>query len=158
LRRAVGRNMDIVIRQAAEADLYTLAAFEADISRISFGDKAITDRDFHIKKLRNALEKNPGGMFVAESGNIITGWLWMDIRTNSITGEPYANFRSFYIAEGSRGGADGETLLKYGLEWCRCQNAGMVAGKVHASNLPMRALYKKAGFTATHITMEMRMQ
>jgi RimJ/RimL family protein N-acetyltransferase len=36
--------------------------------------------------------------------------------------------------------------------------AGFVhlTGKVHASNLGMRALYRKFGFEATHITMEHR--
>jgi len=36
--------------------------------------------------------------------------------------------------------------------------AGFVhlTGKVHASNLGMRALYRKFGFEATHITMEWR--
>jgi hypothetical protein len=36
--------------------------------------------------------------------------------------------------------------------------AGFVhlTGKVHASNLGMRALYKKFGFEAAHITMERR--
>jgi RimJ/RimL family protein N-acetyltransferase len=36
--------------------------------------------------------------------------------------------------------------------------AGFVhlTGKVHASNLGMRALYRKFGFEATHITMERR--
>ncbi len=34
--------------------------------------------------------------------------------------------------------------------------AGMtqLTGKVHAGNLGMRALYRKFGFTATHLTME----
>ena len=29
-----------------------------------------------------------------------------------------------------------------------------LTGKVHAGNLGMRALYRKFGFTATHLTME----
>ena len=33
---------------------------------------------------------------------------------------------------------------------------GQLTGKVHASNLGMRALYRKFGFEATHITMERR--
>jgi RimJ/RimL family protein N-acetyltransferase len=33
---------------------------------------------------------------------------------------------------------------------------GHLTGKVHASNLGMRALYRKFGFEATHITMERR--
>ena len=31
-----------------------------------------------------------------------------------------------------------------------------LTGKVHAGNLGMRALYRKFGFEATHITMEKR--
>jgi RimJ/RimL family protein N-acetyltransferase len=31
---------------------------------------------------------------------------------------------------------------------------GQLTGKVHARNLGMRALYRKFGFEATHITME----
>ena len=33
---------------------------------------------------------------------------------------------------------------------------GQLTGKVHARNLGMRALYRKFGFEATHITMERR--
>ncbi len=39
------------------------------------------------------------------------------------------------------------------------EQAGLtqLTGKVHAANLGMRALYRKFGFTATHLTMERRL-
>jgi RimJ/RimL family protein N-acetyltransferase len=48
----------------------------------------------------------------------------------------------------------GELLLAAVLD--AADQAGMtqVTGKVHAGNLGMRALYRKFGFTATHLTME----
>lgn len=147
------------IRQARESDIDTLARFEAEISAISFAEEAITDLAFHAGKIRKALEKG-GAMFVMESDerkNEITGWLWMDIKTNFLTQERYVNFRSFYIKEDTRGGKEGGALLQYGLDYCAARGVKSVVGKTHTSNLPMRALYKSMGFKATHITMEYRL-
>ena len=143
-----------MIRNAVFDDIPVLAEFEREISAISFGDEAVTDINHHITRLKKSMEKTAGGMFVLENGVTINGWLWMDIKTNFLTEEKYVNFRSFYLTENIRGTAEGDELLTHGLNWCRENNVRRVVGKVHSRNLPMRALYKKAGFEATHVTME----
>jgi L-amino acid N-acyltransferase YncA len=149
----VEKNTAFTIRQAREEDIPALARFEAEISAVAFGEEAITDPSFHATKLRKAMEKDASGMFVLEIDCTVNGWLWMDMKTNFITKETYANFRSFYTTEEC---CCGEALLNRGMDYCRERGAGSVVGKVHTGNLPMRSLYKNAGFTATHITMEYR--
>jgi RimJ/RimL family protein N-acetyltransferase len=145
------------IRSALPGDIPRLSEYEREISVISFGDEAVTDLEHHAKRLRKSMEQDGGGMWVlAENDNLLRGWLWMDTRVNSLTQETYVNFRSFYIEEPARGANHAERLLRHGMEWCRQKNARHIVGKVHANNAAMRALYRKAGFTATHITMEYR--
>jgi len=48
----------------------------------------------------------------------------------------------------------GELLLEAVLQAADEAGMGQLTGKVHARNLGMRALYRKFGFEATHITME----
>jgi len=154
------------IRQAQESDIPALAGFEAEISVISFGGEAVTDPDFHARKIRKSMDKDPAGMFVMterprEGGEAaaerVIGWLWMDGKENFLTGENYVNFRSFYIAKERENGGAAKLLLERGMEFCRNIGAKSVVGKVHIANLPMRALYKSFGFEATHITMEYKM-
>ncbi|MCL2352757.1 MAG: GNAT family N-acetyltransferase, partial [Firmicutes bacterium] len=134
------------------------------------------DADFHARKLKKGFDKDPSGMFVmverrdqdkngvlanardkapdAAAGERVIGWLWMDGKENFLTGESYVNFRSFYIAVEYRGSEAARALMGRGMEYCREAGAKSVVGKVHVSNLPMRALYREFGFQATHITME----
>ena len=144
-----------IIRQMQLEDVDALADMEIGIAEISFGDGAIRDAEFHKKRILSAFMKDPGGMLVLEYGGDALGWLWMDKRENYLTGECYINFRSFYISEKIRGQGQTEALLRKGLEYCKSVNAERITGKVHADNLPMRAIYKSLGFKPTHITMEM---
>lgn len=146
--------MDILIRRLQEKDIPCIAEYEKEISIISFGDEAITDIDFHARKIRKGYDKNNDGMFVLTVGDEISGWLWMDEKENYLTQEKYVNFRSFYISEKHRGGEEGTELMKRGMEYCREINAQSITGKVHVGNIPMRSLYKSFDFEATHITME----
>jgi L-amino acid N-acyltransferase YncA len=84
------------------------------------------------------------------------GWAWLSGRTNSLTGARYGNFRSLATADVPGRGQVGELLMQAVLQ--ASDQAGFVhlTGKVHAGNLGMRALYRKFGFEATHITMERR--
>ena len=50
----------------------------------------------------------------------------------------------------------GELLLAAVLTAADEAGLTQLTGKVHAGNLGMRALYRKFGFTATHLTMERR--
>jgi L-amino acid N-acyltransferase YncA len=84
------------------------------------------------------------------------GWAWLSGRTNSLTGARYGNFRSLATADVPGRGQVAELLMQAVLQ--ASDRAGFVhlTGKVHASNLGMRALYRKFGFEAAHLTMERR--
>ena len=77
-------------------------------------------------------------------------------RTNSLTGAKYGNFRSLAVADVPARPQLGELLLAEVLAAADAAGMTQLTGKVHAGNLGMRALYRKFGFTATHLTMERR--
>lgn len=143
-----------MVRQVNLTDLPRLADYEADISQISFGEAAITDVTFHLNKIKKAISKEQNGMLVLEVNGEISGWLWMAVKTNFLTGEKYVNFKSFYISPEYRGSHYVNELLDAGLEYCRQESVQRVVGHVHVSNLGMRVLYKEYGFQPTHLTME----
>lgn len=145
------------IRTIKPEDAPVLAEYESEISRISFQEQAITDLEFHRQKILKAIPKERDGMLVLDNDGEICGWLWMAIKTNSLTGEKYVNFRSFYIKESYRGTEYVDQLLVKGVDNCRKMGAGSIVGKVHAQNLPMRVLYKNHGFQPTHLTMELKL-
>lgn len=152
---------DYLVRPAAEADLDAIAAFEVDIATVSFGDEAITDPAFHRRRVAGALGK-PGEITLIAAATAAPqtplGWAWLSARTNSLTGERYGNFRSLAVAETAGRAAIGELLMAAVLD--EAGHAGLMhlSGKVNAGNLGMRALYRAFGFTATHLTMEKRVQ
>ncbi|HXZ73643.1 MAG TPA: GNAT family N-acetyltransferase [Streptosporangiaceae bacterium] len=147
------------VRPAREDDLDVIAGFEVDIARASFGAEAIEDPALHRKRVAGALGK-PGevtlvAVATGEPG-VPVGWAWLSGRTNSLTGARYGNFRSLATADVPGRGQVAELLMQAVLE--ASDQAGFLhlTGKVHASNLGMRTLYRKFGFEATHITMERR--
>jgi L-amino acid N-acyltransferase YncA len=147
------------IRNATEADLDAIVNFEIDIARISFADEAITDPDLHRRRVTSALGKPGEVTLVAvatEKPDTPLGWAWLSARTNSLTGARYGNFRSLAVAEGPDRAQLGELLLGAVLENADAAGLTSLTGKVHAGNLGMRALYRKFGFEATHLTMERR--
>ena len=156
------------IRPATEDDLDVIAGFEIDIARASFGDEAIEDPALHRKRVAGALGR-PGEVTlvavaagaprvpeVAAAPAVPVGWAWLSARTNSLTGARYGNFRSLATADVPGRAQVAELLMRAVLE--ASDQAGFVhlTGKVHATNLGMRALYRKFGFEAAHITMERR--
>lgn len=143
-----------MIRQITESDFYEIAQMEIEISKISFGNEAITDREFHKRKIADAFYKDKKGMFVMATDEKVVGWLWMDKKSNYLTKETYVNFRSFYIDADFRGSEAADSLMNVGLDYARSIKAKHIIGKVHVDNLPMRAVYKNHGFQSTHITME----
>lgn len=145
---------NIKVRMIQENDISVVAQFEKEISIISFGDEAVTDLDFHRKKIKKAMAREQDGMLVLEVEEKVAGWLWMSPKTNFITNEIYINFRSFYIAEDQRGSQGVYRLMDAGMDYCRRMGAQNIIGKVHVKNLPMRAVYKNYGFEPTHLTME----
>jgi L-amino acid N-acyltransferase YncA len=148
-----------LVRPAAEADLDALVAFEIEIAIVSFADEAVTDPAMHRKRVSRALGQ-PGEVTLvaatAADPEVPLGWAWLSARTNSLTGDQYGNFRSLAVSAGPDRSMIGELLLAAVL--AAADDAGMtqLTGKVHAANLGMRALYRKFGFTATHLTMERR--
>ena len=144
----------MIIRQIEARDLTEIANWEREISVISFGDEAITDIEFHWRKLEKAMLRERSGMLVLEMDGNAAGWMWMSFRVNSVTQDDYMQFRSFYISEPFRGTAGVDALFEAGMLFAKQQGARRIVGHVHVHNLPMRALYRKYGFMPTHLTME----
>jgi L-amino acid N-acyltransferase YncA len=150
---------DYVVRPADEADLDAIVGYEIEIAVISFADEAITDPALHRRRVSRALGQ-PGEVTLVAADRAVPetplGWAWLSARTNSLTGESYGNFRSLAVSDVPDRSLIGELLMAAVL--AAADEAGMtqLTGKVHASNLGMRALYRKFGFTATHLTMERR--
>jgi L-amino acid N-acyltransferase YncA len=150
---------DYLIRAAQERDLDAIAGFEVEIATVSFGDEAITDAAFHRRRVAGALGKHGEITLVAVAAGDPDkpfGWAWMSGRTNSLTGARYGNFRSLAVADIASRGEIGQLLMAAILRAADEAGFTHLAGKVNAANLPMRALYRAFGFTATHLTMEKR--
>lgn len=145
--------MTYSIRPAAEGDLDDLARFEVDIARISFGEDAVEDLAVHKKKLARAMEKDPEGMFVAESEGHTVAWLWVSLNTNFLTGDRYGNFRSLAIDGDHHGTGLAEKLVETGVDFACRGGASEIRGRVHVGNDAMRVVYRKLGFAAEHVTM-----
>ncbi len=154
---AAGGPPGYLIRPAGEDDLDVIAGFEVEIAKVSFGDEAVTDAGLHRRRVAGALGK-PGEVTlvaVAQAApGLPVGWAWLSARTNSLTGARYGNFRSLAVADIPDRSQVGELLLAAVLRAAAEARMGQLTGKVHARNLGMRALYRKFGFEATHITME----
>jgi L-amino acid N-acyltransferase YncA len=145
------------VRPATETDLDAIVGYEIEIAVISFGDEAVTDPALHRKRVGRALGQ-PGEVTLVAVGRAAPdtplGWAWLSARTNSLTGERYGNFRSLAVSDGPDRGQIGEMLMAAVLAAADAGGMTQLTGKVHAANLGMRTLYRKFGFTATHLTME----
>jgi L-amino acid N-acyltransferase YncA len=149
-----------LIRGAGESDLDAIARFEIEIARASFGAEAITDPALHRKRVSGALGRTGEITLIAAAAHAPgapVGWAWMSARTNSLTGARYGNFRSLAVAGGPDRSLVGELLLEAVLRAADDARFTQLTGKVHAQNLGMRMLYRKFGFEATHVTMELRL-
>jgi len=148
-----------LVRDATADDLDAIAAFEVEIAQVSFGDEAVTDTGLHRKRVGGALGK-PGEVTLVAAAEAApgepVGWAWLSGRTNSLTGARYGNFRSLAVADVPGRSQIGELLLAAVLQAAEEAGLRQLTGKVHAKNLGMRALYRKFGFEATHVTMEKR--
>ena len=148
-----------LIRTATVHDLDAIAEFEAEIARVSFGDEAVEDRALHRKRAGAALGK-PGEVTLvaatAADPAVPLGWAWLSGRTNSLTGARYGNFRSLAAADGPGRSEIADLLMTAVMDAAREAGYAHLTGKVHARNLGMRALYRKFGFEAAHLTMEWR--
>ena len=155
---------EFLIRPARDGDLDVIAGFEIDIARASFGDEAIEDAALHRKRVAAALGKPGEVTLVAVAvkghgeagGGAPVGWAWLSGRTNSLTGARYGNFRSLATADLPDRGTVAELLMAAVVQAAAQAGYTHLTGKTHARNLGMRALYRKFGFEATHLTMEWR--
>jgi GNAT superfamily N-acetyltransferase len=146
-----------LVRPATAGDVEAIVAYEIDIAIVAFADDAITDPALHRKRVTGALGKPGEIMLVAtteEAPELPVGWAWVSARTNSLTGDRYGNFRSLATSDGPDRGQVGELLMAAVLAAADEAGLTQLTGKVHAGNLGMRTLYRKYGFTATHLTME----
>jgi GNAT superfamily N-acetyltransferase len=150
---------EYLIRPARDDDLDAIVGYEIDIAIVSFGAEAITDPALHRKRVSGALGK-PGEITIvavsAAEPAVPLGWAWLSARTNSLTGDRYGNFRSLAVSDVPDRSRVGELLMAAVLEAADAAGMTLLTGKVHAANVGMRALYRKFGFTATHLTMERR--
>ena len=148
-----------LIRPATADDLEAIVEFEAEIARVSFGDEAIEDPALHRKRVAAALGK-PGEVTLvavaAADPAVPLGWAWLSGRTNSLTGARYGNFRSLATADVPGRSQVADLLMAAVLRAAREAGYAHLTGKVNARNLGMRALYRKFGFEAAHLTMEWR--
>ena len=147
------------VRPAREEDLDAIAEFEIEIARVSFGDEAIEDPALHRKRVAAALGR-PGEVTLvavaAPGDGPPVGWAWLSGRTNSLTGDRYGNFRSLAAADIPARSEVAELLMAAVLQAADDAGYSRLTGKTHARNLGMRALYRKFGFEAAHLTMERR--
>jgi len=146
-----------VIRGAQEGDLDAIAGFEIDIAKVSFAEEAITDPALHRRRVTGSLGKPGEITLVAVAAGAPGGGSADVVGWDSLTGAKYGNFRSLAVADIPARSQVGELLLAAVL--AAADQAGLVqlTGKVHAGNLGMRALYRKFGFEAAHLTMEKRL-
>jgi GNAT superfamily N-acetyltransferase len=146
-----------LVRPATAGDVEAIVAYEIDIAIVAFADDAITDPALHRKRVTGGLGKAGEIMLVAateEAPEVPVGWAWVSARTNSLTGDRYGNFRSLATSDGPDRAGIGELLMAAVLAAAGEAGLTQPTGKVHAGNLGMRTLYRKYGFTATHLTME----
>jgi len=149
--------MKYLIRAATDNDIEAIVGYEIDIAVVSFGEEAVTDPALHRKRVTGALGKPGEVMLIAAAGQapeVPVGWAWLSARTNSLTGDRYGNFRSLATSDVADRSEIGELLLAAVVAAADDAGLTQLTGKVHASNVGMRTLYRKFGFVATHLTME----
>ena len=143
------------IDMLSEDDLDEIAAFEAEIARVSFPGDPIVDPQFHRRKLASAVGRD--GAFVARVGDAVAGWAWIAMRENFSSKELYADFRSLYVAPAFRGGRVTFGLMRACIDYCRRQGLRRMVGRTSATNREMQAIYRIFGFTARHIVYELEL-
>ncbi|UIJ73282.1 GNAT family N-acetyltransferase [Aurantimonas sp. HBX-1] len=145
----------LVLRDLALRDVDRVAEFEAAIARRSFADEAVTDLAHYRKKLGKLVKYGGDWTKVAERDGEIVGWAWVAPRQNFITGDNYADFRSFYVDGERAGSAASVMLLRAVLAHAKAAGYTRIVGRTATSNEAMRALYRLAGFEEKHVVYEM---
>ncbi|KQT54106.1 hypothetical protein ASG43_00265 [Aureimonas sp. Leaf454] len=151
---------ELMLRGLLQGDIDAIAAFEAEIAIRSFADEAVTDLGHYRKKLGKLLKY--GGDWtqvltrrVPGEADLVLGWAWVAPRENFITGDRYADFRSFYVDGRRAGPAAAITLLRAVLAHSRAKGYTRIVGRTATSNEAMRSLYELAGFHERHVVYEL---
>ncbi|HEX2020684.1 MAG TPA: GNAT family N-acetyltransferase [Aurantimonas sp.] len=145
----------LVLRDLELRDVDRVAEFEAEIARRSFADEAVTDLAHYRKKLGKLVKYGGDWTKIVERDGVILGWAWVAPRQNFITGDDYADFRSFYVDGERAGSAASIMLLRAVLGHAKEAGYTRIVGRTATSNDAMRALYRLAGFEEKHVVYEM---
>jgi predicted methyltransferase/RimJ/RimL family protein N-acetyltransferase len=150
-----------VVRPAGEADLDAIADFEVTIARNAFREDAVDNPERHRVRIARAMAKSRSGMYVAcrptEDGEQVVGWLWIALNQNSLTGAWFANFRSLATSPIEQQSEVAELLVATGLRYVANHDVQEVVGRTFIGNLAMRVLYRRFGFSPTHLKMERKL-
>jgi GNAT superfamily N-acetyltransferase len=147
---------DILIRGLEAGDCNDIAQFEREISLASFGDEAVDDIDFYRRRVRKILDAKNDFTVIAVRDGVLLGWAWLGPRTNFVTQEMYADFKSFYIAPPARGTNCAFRLMGECLRHCREKKYTRIVGRTHSTNAAMSSLYALYRFAPTTVTYELR--
>lgn len=151
----MSRQTDVTLRRLSATDIPVIAGFEAEIAEISFPDDPVTDLGFYSKKLNAAIQDRKSWPLVAELGGQIVGWAWFFRRENFVTGEVYADLRSFYVVSGKRGGGAAFKIMRKVIAECRKLGLARLVGRTSSANHAMQALYSLYGYEPKHIVYEL---
>jgi GNAT superfamily N-acetyltransferase len=133
-----------------------VAAFEADIARISFPGDPITNNAFHERRLAKFVDDPNAGAFVAESAGAVVGWALVTRRENFATKEQYGDFRSLYVLESHRRSPTAAALMSAVLDFCRSLKLAAVIGRTSYTNTAMKSIYAAYGFKPKHVVYELQ--
>lgn len=150
------------VRDATEDDVDAIVAYEIEIAKVSFAEKAIVDPAEHERPVRRAIGDEREGTFVAvatvDGARTVAGWLWISDRSNFRTGEHYANFRSLAVTPSPDQAAVSQALIDRAIAFARERHLTTIVGRVHVGNVAMRALYRANGFVPEHLTMSLSLE
>jgi GNAT superfamily N-acetyltransferase len=145
---------EVIFRRLREDDVAAVAGFESEIARISFPDDPVTDLDFYTRKLRKAIADRKEEPLVGVVDGTRAAWAWIAPRQNFITGENYADLRSFYVAAEFRGGGVAFALMERCLHFCREHKLTRIVGRTAFTNGAMRSVYDLFEFEPKHVVYE----
>jgi GNAT superfamily N-acetyltransferase len=146
--------MQVAFKRLTEESVRDVAAFEAEIARISFPDDPVTDLDFYARRLRKSIADREEEPLTGWVDGTLAAWAWIAPRKNFITGERYADLRSFYVIADYRGAGVALRLMRRCLEFCTEHKLTRIVGRTAFDNESMRAIYDLYEFQPKHIVYE----
>jgi GNAT superfamily N-acetyltransferase len=133
----VGKNQNLIIRNAELADAAALAALSAELG--------YPTTPAEMKSRFDSLYSNPHhGIFVAELG-IIVGWIQISV-IESLESELFAEIRGLVVSEPYRGMGIGTQLAVTAEAWAIKKGCGRVRVRTNKVRVETLAFYKKRGY------------